>query len=743
MGGDVGRGAVPGGDGEPPRVRYLAGAPQELGVAEDPLLAVVRAASDTSSRSDELPDSIVDCKTRHHLSRLRSNLLRPLRFPSGARVLDVGAGAGSLSRYLGELGHRVVALEASPVLAQAAAERCADLPDVDVVCGSLAEFTDPDGFDVVLVCGVLQHVDAVMGGSATGGSATGGSAGPAEFLAAVRNLCRPQGSLVSAVENRLGLKYLLGYAEDHLGRPWIGLEGYPHDPGVQTWSRRELATLLADGGFGHQGWLFPFPDHKLPTVVLAEGAYAEPDAVRFVDQLVANPIVDYAHAPELLTDDRAAHASLVAGGLGPDVANSFLVVASSDPAAPASMIEPGVLAWRFGDERRRQWLRSTVVRGDGGGARRVSQHREHGAADGSVQEGWLAQRLVHVAPYALGPTVQQVALDALRRHDLAACGDVLRRWRGHLRALEQQPPPPPHHPFRDEHTATVLPDDHLDVAFDNFVVVDDDHLVFIDPEWIADRGVDATIVVDRALWGLARRLVTTGAAHPWSPELTVDELTVTLGVLCDETVTDERLARWRTAEAQIQHIVRAEDPERVIEDHVRIGRLSRTTMSVTRALPLTRLREAVATLVGLPVPGDPLAADPGAAERTFRSGWTLGDHVRDLQDDYDGLRLLTDELEALVHEGRAGMARETARLSEHIGNLDRIIGLRDDEIDHLRAKVVEYADAQRAVTEHRDQLLGRVAALEAALSSVQAQLPVRVVAAGKKVVRRARGSDRR
>jgi SAM-dependent methyltransferase len=662
----------------------------------------------------------------------------------------VGAGAGALSRYLGELGLEVVALEGRPSLAAVAAERCADLPDVEVVCGPVGELGDTEGFDVVLVCGVLEHA----------GAAGLGTAGPEELLDMVRNLCRPQGTLVLAIENRLGLKYLLGYADDHLGRPWIGLEGYPDHPGVQTWSRRELTASVAEAGFGHQGWLFPFPDHMLPTGVLTEAAYAEPDVVRFVDQLVSNPIVDYANAPELLTDDRAAHASLVAGGLGPDVANSFLVVASADPTATASMLEPGVLAWRFGDERRRQWLRTTIVRGDGRGARAVSQRREHGpageeraahatatgrgsvAADGSVQQGWLTQRLVGDAPYTVGPTVQQVALDALRRHDLAACGDVLRRWRGHLRALERPAPAAPHHPYRDEQTTAVLPDDHLDVALDNFVVADGDHLVFIDPEWVADGGVDAAVVVDRALWGLARRLVTTGAAHPWSPELTVDELAVALGVLCDETVTDERLARWRAAEASLQHVVRAEDPDRVVEDHVRIGRLSRTTMSVTRTLPLTRLREAVATLVGLPVPGDPSAADPGAAERTFRSGWTLGDHVRDLQDDYDGLRRLVDELEGLVHGGRADMARETARLSEHIGNLDHIIGLRDDEIDHLRATVVEYADAQRAVAEHRDQLLERISVLEHQLAAVQSQLPYRAVAAGKKVVRRARGSGR-
>ena len=35
-----------------------------------------------------------------------------------------------------------------------------------------------------------------------------------------------EGVLILAIENQVGLKYLLSHPEDHLGLPWVGLEGY-------------------------------------------------------------------------------------------------------------------------------------------------------------------------------------------------------------------------------------------------------------------------------------------------------------------------------------------------------------------------------------------------------------------------------------------------------------------------------------------------------------------------------------
>lgn len=66
------------------------------------LLAWVRAVADRRVLSEELRAGITDWPSRYHLSPLRANLLRPLAgWLTGRTVLEIGAGCGALTRYLG------------------------------------------------------------------------------------------------------------------------------------------------------------------------------------------------------------------------------------------------------------------------------------------------------------------------------------------------------------------------------------------------------------------------------------------------------------------------------------------------------------------------------------------------------------------------------------------------------------------------------------------------------------------
>jgi len=659
--------------------------------AEDRLLEVFLAADDRSSTSDELVEGIVDWPTRYHLTRLRANLLRALTLPAGARVLDVGAGTGALSRYLGEQGLSVVALEGSLDRARAARARCADLPNVEVVCGPLTAFHDDDGFDLVVVCGVLEYSHAVIGGDSS----------PEVFLDTVRNLCRPDGSLVLAIENRLGLKYLLGYGEDHLGTAWVGIEGYPKHPGVRTWSRHELATMLDRAGFDDQRWLFPFPDYKLPTMVLTDGAYAQPDAERFIDQLVRQPVTDYALPPTLLADDRAAHAAFVAGGVGTEVANSLLVVAASPAASdsavgPGALVEPGVLAWRFGDERAARWLRTTTIR-DVAGVRLVTQSRLDGTTgEGATVEasgGWLRQRLVPEAPYHRGSTLEQQVRRACRDHDLDALAGVLRQWCDHLSSLEVEVPDDVDaHPFLTSSTRAMLPGHLLDTSLDNFV--DTDHgLEFIDPEWVVSTGVDADLAKARGLWSLARRLIVLGAAQPFDVRITVDALAIDFGAMCGATLDVALLDRWRQAEGQLQFVVNGQDADASTAEHVELGRMSRATLGVSRSLPFTRVR-------------------------------TMAEELRRQLDDRDVTigDLRGDLHRVILHGDRLEAERDSA-----IAERDSAIG----ERDAARADVA-------SLTDQRDVLASELAAHVKALDDIVSSRPWRTIQRAKREADRAK-----
>jgi hypothetical protein len=98
------------------------------------LEAVIRASADRSFGSDELARHIRDWPSYYHLTARRGDLLRP--FPSllFGSVLEVGAGCGAITRFLGENAPSVVAVEGSARRARITAARCAGLPNVSVFC---------------------------------------------------------------------------------------------------------------------------------------------------------------------------------------------------------------------------------------------------------------------------------------------------------------------------------------------------------------------------------------------------------------------------------------------------------------------------------------------------------------------------------------------------------------------------------------------------------------------------------
>ena len=291
---------------------------------EQRLLDAVTHAADRSTFSCELAKSIVDWPSEYHLSRRRHCLLRPLNIPSGSRVLELGCGCGALTRYLGESGAQLLAVEGSLMRGRIAAQRSRELPNVRVVVDDLLHFQTDEQFDYVLLIGVLEYAARFSR-----------SDDPfASYLQVVMRSLAPSGKLVVAIENQLGLKYLNGCTEDHVGAGFFGVQDLYTAATARTFGRRELKALLDSAGLQYASFYYPFPDYKLPSVVLSEQAVTAPDfnAANVIAHCHAR---DYNGSPYRGFDEALAAEVVHRNGLLADLSNSFLVVASvSNEAMP-------------------------------------------------------------------------------------------------------------------------------------------------------------------------------------------------------------------------------------------------------------------------------------------------------------------------------------------------------------------------------------------------------------------------
>jgi protein-L-isoaspartate O-methyltransferase len=163
--------------------------------AEQRLADIVNSASDRSVDSREIANQITDWPSRYHLDARRSNLLRALGDKLEGSVLEVGAGCGAITRYLGELGLDVVAIEGGARRAAIAASRCLDLSNVAVVADDFRRLPRGKLFNVVTLIGVLEYARVYFSGE---------SQDPvADLLARCVEFLRPGGILVIAIENQL------------------------------------------------------------------------------------------------------------------------------------------------------------------------------------------------------------------------------------------------------------------------------------------------------------------------------------------------------------------------------------------------------------------------------------------------------------------------------------------------------------------------------------------------------------
>lgn len=214
----------------------------------------------------------------YHLSPERRNLLEWFPFSPAGSLLELGAGCGALTGLFCEKLARVVAVELSSRRSKIIRERYRETPNLQVLEGNFMDAPLDGCFDYITAIGVFEYARAFIPDPKPYQA----------FLGFVSKRLAPGGLLILALENKFGLKYFAGAREDHTGRPFESIEGYPHPDPVGTFSRLEIAELLSAGGFSDQTFYYPHPDYKLPVEVFSDafqpGAHSKLDTPLNLDQ---------------------------------------------------------------------------------------------------------------------------------------------------------------------------------------------------------------------------------------------------------------------------------------------------------------------------------------------------------------------------------------------------------------------------------------------------------------------------
>ncbi|MBZ6387063.1 MULTISPECIES: rhamnan synthesis F family protein [Pantoea] len=459
--------------------------------AELYLLNAIREATDKSSRSPELAAKMIDWPSTYHLTSRRSNLLRPFEAQlKNKKVLEIGCGCGAITRFLGEAGAQVVSVEGSLRRATIARARCEDLDNVEIICVPSDELPDIGEFDFVLLIGVLEYARVFLGES-----------GQKLLLDSCYSRLNENGKLFVAIENKLGIKYFAGAAEDHVGQPMFGVNNSYDDTGVMTFGRAELKEILGCSGFSYIEEYLPLPDYKLPTEIVTPLGWKK-YSTQLTQLAIESAHKDVQGIAEPVFSVEQALKNIWQNNLAADLSNSFLFLA----AKKEFFSENKILLHHYSDGRLPEYNKELIVTVNDNDLEVLTYSISKNSNVVSTQNTFK-HKIEEQSAFFEGESLWLSLLNIVNKPGwtVGALQNWLKKWLDCLAREENI--------STELDKDTLLPGKYNDAMPFNILIDKNDNVKFIDLEWVSTDKISLGYVIFRGVLHSLLR-ITSVAASP-------------------------------------------------------------------------------------------------------------------------------------------------------------------------------------------------------------------------------------
>ncbi len=286
------------------------------GTVEDELLEI--AANEKTEDFDRIVAERKSWPVMYHFSTIRQNILSWYPFRGTERVLEIGSGCGAVTRTVAARVKSVTCVDLSKKRSLVNAWRNRDLDNIEIRLGNFQDVEKklPTDYDVITLIGVFEYAAGYIS-----------TEEPYEdFLRIIGRHLAPGGRILIAIENRLGMKYFAGCAEDHTGRFFDGIEGYPGGGVARTFSRKGLERIFDAAGFPCREFRYPYPDYKFPMSLYSDRYLPKKGELR-------NNLVNFDRKRLVVFDEGLSYDALETEYEFPVFSNSFFVTLSAEPFA--------------------------------------------------------------------------------------------------------------------------------------------------------------------------------------------------------------------------------------------------------------------------------------------------------------------------------------------------------------------------------------------------------------------------
>lgn len=279
------------------------------GDIEEKLLEIVK--NNDKEDYNKIISDTKDWAIMYHLSHIRKNIVDSLDIQKNMSVLEIGSGCGAITGALAKKAGKVTCIELSKRRSMINAYQNKEFDNVTIKVGNFQDIEKhiEEKFDVITLIGVFEYAGFYIDGRKP----------YAEFLKKISAHLKPNGKVVIAIENKLGIKYWAGCQEDHIGGFFSGIEGYEGVKGIRTFSKKELINIATESGFTELEFYYPYPDYKMPMVIYSDDYMPKKETLNL-------NIQNFDRDRLVLFDESKVFDSIIEAGLFGEYANSFLVI---------------------------------------------------------------------------------------------------------------------------------------------------------------------------------------------------------------------------------------------------------------------------------------------------------------------------------------------------------------------------------------------------------------------------------
>ena len=319
------------------------------GLIEDELLEIVK--NNPKEKYNEIIFEKSNWAVLYHLSEIRSHVIEWVPITKEDTVLEIGAGCGALTTILSEKSKKVTCIELSKKRSLINANRNKDKDNIEILVGNFQDIEISEKYDYITLIGVFEYAKSYIN-----------SERPYEkFLEIIKKYLKPNGKIIIAIENKLGLKYWAGCKEDHTGLYFEGLEGYPKTDVVRTFSKNEIHELLKESGFKNNEFYYPYPDYKLPNAIYSD------DYLPKLGELDDN-LRNFDADRLVLFNENAVFDSIIRANLFQELSNSFIIISSFEKEEKEKLIFS-----KYSDSRDNEYKIRTSILIDKRGNKKVEK----------------------------------------------------------------------------------------------------------------------------------------------------------------------------------------------------------------------------------------------------------------------------------------------------------------------------------------------------------------------------------